>query len=216
MHGYSVADLDNLAGRVVRNNMTWWPAGDRGDQHAAAWEGITEHLRAAAARPAEHELLEAGRRALARDVRDSMRHHGARRDGTNDGTNFTKYWMWQAMPPVDVAVVDRVAVTQILAVLTPRQQAAVKALAACGDYRAAAELCGIRPQTFRALLGRARREFFRLWHEGETPSRPWGCDRRAYRRPATDPVELSRRTKDAEAARARRARKKAEEQDTAV
>lgn len=211
LHGYSLADLDNLAGRVVRNNMHWWPGGDRGDQHAAAWEGIAEHLCAAVVvRPAERDLLEAGRRALAREVRDSMRHHGARRDGTNDGTSFARYWTWQAapVPSPEAAVTDRVALRQIFAALTLRQQAAVRALAVRGDYYAAAEMCGIQPQTFRALLGRARREFFRLWHEGEEPSRLWACDRRVYRRDTDDPAQLARRARDAAAARDRRARRR--------
>ncbi|MBV9448441.1 MAG: hypothetical protein JO345_21360 [Streptosporangiaceae bacterium] len=33
-------------------------------------------------------------------------------------------------------------------------------------------------------MSRARREFLALWHEGETPSRPWVRDRRAG--PGTD------------------------------
>ena len=54
------------------------------------------------------------------------------------------------------------------------------------------------------LLGRARGEFFRLWHEGEAPSNHWGCDRRAYRREISDPAELARRARDAAKARERR------------
>jgi DNA-directed RNA polymerase specialized sigma24 family protein len=206
MHGYAIAALDDLAARVVRNNLHWWAAGDRGDQHAVAWEGIAEHLCSAATTPAERDLLEAGRRALAREVKDNMRHHGARRDGTNDGTNFARYWLWQARvsPSPEASVTDGLALRQILAALTARQQEAVSALAARGDYMLAAEMCGIRPQTFRSLIGRARREFLRLWHEGEEPSRPWGCDRRVYRRETSDPAELSRRARGAAAARERR------------
>lgn len=206
MHGYTVADLDDLAARAVRNNMRWWAAADRGDQHVIAWEGIAEHLCAAAVPPSGPDLLEAGRRALAREIRAAMRHHGARQDGTNNGANFARYWLGQprTAPSPETLITDAVALRQILAALTPRQRAAVSALAVRGDYALAAQACGIEPQTFRALIGRARKEFLRLWHEGEQPSRPWGCDRRAYRRETDDPVELATRARDAAAARERR------------
>jgi hypothetical protein len=206
MHGYTVADLDGLATRVVRNNMHWWAAGDRHDQHAIAWEGIAEHLCTAGEPPSERDLLEAGRRAVARDVRDTMRHHGTRRDTSNDGTNFGRYWLWHAapVPSPETAVTERLALGQVLATLTPRQQAAISALAVQGDYLAAAQMCGIKPDTFQALIGRARRAFLALWHEGETPPRRRGFDRRVYRRETSDPAELAARARYADTARARR------------
>jgi len=206
MHGYTVADLDGIAASVVRHNMGWWPAGDRADQHDTAWEGIVEHLCAAQQPPARHELMEAGRRALATEVKDQMRHRGTRTDGTNNGANFARYWLWYAarVPSPETMITDHVALRQILATLTPRQQAAVNALAVREDYVLAAQMLGIEPQTFRSLLGRARKDFLALWHEGEKPSRLWGCDRRAYRRETDDPGELARRAKDAAAARERR------------
>ena len=191
--------------------MAWWPAGDRADQHDTAWEGIAEHLSAALERPARGELMEAGRRALAREVRDQMRHHGARGDGTNDGTNFARYWLWYAarVPSPEGVITEHLALRQVLAALTARQQAAVNALAVHDDYLLAAKMLGIRPQTFRSLLGRARQEFLALWHEGEEPSRLRGCDRRVYRRETDDPAEMARRAKDAAAARERRKARKA-------
>jgi hypothetical protein len=47
------------------------------------------------------------------------------------------------------------------------------------DYgKAAAALVKSR-HTFATQIGQARRAFRELWYEGETPSRPWGADRRA-------------------------------------
>lgn len=183
-HGYTLAALDDLAGRVVRANMHWWPAGDRADQHAAAWEGIADALCAASDPPSQRDLMEAGRSALAAEVKATMRHRGQRRDATNNGANFGRYWDWHTAPAPspETAVTERLATGQILAALTSRQRQAVAMLAARGDYLLAAQALGIRPQTYRSLLGRARKDFLALWHEGEAPSRLWGCDRRVYRR----------------------------------
>lgn len=184
LHGYTLAALDDLAARVVRNNLHWWPAGDRGDQHDTAWEGIAEHLCAAKEPPRERDLLEAGRLAVAREVRDQMRHRGARTDSANDGSRFAVYWYQHAgvaRSPED-QLTDGLAVTQIMKALTPRQRDAFNALAATGDYALAAEMAGITPDTFTALISRARKAFFALWHEGEEPSRMWRLDKRVFSR----------------------------------
>lgn len=180
-HGYTMRDLDALARAVVSNNRAWWPAGDRDDLYAAAWHGIVEHLCAVDDAPGRRDLLEAGRQALADDVKATMRHHGARRDSSNNGAKYAMYWEWAARitPSPENGIVERLALGQILAALTPRQREAFNALAAAGDYVEAARLLGIADQTFRSLLGRSRTGFRQLWHEGETPSAHWGCDRRA-------------------------------------
>lgn len=211
LHGYTLADLDGLASRVVRNNMHWWPAGDRRDQHDTAWEGIAERLCSALQRPAERDLLEAGRMALAREVRDQVRHRGDRRDGTNDGTRFAAYWNWATghAPSPEGPAVERVALRQVLAALTARQQDALAALALHGDYWKAAAHLGIENQSFRALVSRARRDFYRLWWEHEAPPRIRQAGRRAQRYETGDPAVLERRAREAQAARERRAAGKA-------
>ncbi|WP_155054553.1 RNA polymerase sigma factor sigma-70 region 4 domain-containing protein [Streptomyces blattellae] len=180
-HGYTMRDLDALARAVVSNNRAWWPAGDRDDLYTAAWHGIAEHLCAADERPVRRDLLEAGRQALARDVKETMQFHGARRDSTNNGARYAMYWQWagRVTPSPEAGIVERTALAQILAALTPRQRQAFTALATLGDYVEAARLLDIEAQTFRSLLGRARGAFRELWHEGEAPSAHWGCDRRA-------------------------------------
>jgi hypothetical protein len=179
-YGWTLRTLDTLARSVVTGNRAWWPAGDREDLHAAAWHGIVEHLYACDTEPRRSELMEAGRQALVRDVKDTMRHHGARRDGTNNGAKHAMYWAWagRTTGSPETGIVERIALDQILRTLTPGQLAAIHALAATGDYAEAARITG-STTSLRSQLMNGRRRFRALWHEGETPSKPWGCDRRA-------------------------------------
>jgi hypothetical protein len=55
------------------------------------------------------------------------------------------------------------------------------ALAATGDYGLAAASLGISRSWFISRLSAARKAFLKLWHEHETPSRPWGDDRRGIK-----------------------------------
>lgn len=179
-HGYTMRDIDALARAVVMNNRTWWPAGDRDDLHAAAWHGIVEHLCTADETPRRTDLMEAGRRALVEDVKATMRHHGARRDSSNNGARHAIYWQWagRATPSPENGIVERLALAQILPTLTPGQRRALETLAAAGDYDQAAQLFG-SVTGLKSQLMHGRRRFRALWHEGETPSAHWGCDRRA-------------------------------------
>lgn len=210
--GYTLDGLDDLAARVVRNHRHWWPAGDRSDQYDTAWMGIAEHLCAATEAPSQRDLLEAGRQALSREVKAQMRHHGAgsHNDIPNAGAKFAAYWTASAVVQShESRIVEREALRQVLGVITGRQRDAVHALALTGDYWQAAAALGIEPQTFRGLLGRARREFYARWFEHETPPRIRGTDKRTERHATDDPAILARRARDAERARAKRAALKA-------
>jgi hypothetical protein len=52
----------------------------------------------------------------------------------------------------------------------------IVALARHGTYDKAAASLGRPRKTFVTYLWAARKEFLRLWHEGEQPSRIWGHD----------------------------------------
>jgi hypothetical protein len=72
-------------------------------------------------------------------------------------------------------VVDRLALAQIWASLTPGARKAFLALAAFGgDYNAAAAALGNTYDSYTWKLVDARRQFLARWHEHEQPSRVWG------------------------------------------
>jgi hypothetical protein len=202
--GWTLTDLDKLARSVVSGNRAWWPAGDRDDLYAAAWHGIVERLCEADEPPHRVELMEAGRRALAADVRDSMRHHGARTDGTNTGQKFAMYWGWygRTTPSPENSIVERLTLEQIWPTLTTGQQQALLALAATGDYQQAGLLTGSH-SSLKSQLMKGRRRYLALWHEGEKPSRPWGCDRRAGATAGTEGIGESAIARMRRRARAR-------------
>jgi transposase len=89
-------------------------------------------------------------------------------------------------------VTERLALAQIWPRLHPGHRQVLAALAATGDYGLAAASLGISRSWFISRLSQARKAFLKLWHEHETPSRPWGDDRRGIN--ATDRHSITNRT----------------------
>jgi hypothetical protein len=186
-HGYTMAGIDSLAWAAMWKRRKWWAGySDWQNLHEAAWSGIAEYLCAAREPPPARDLMIAAWQALATEIHDDLRHHGTRKDERrrNNGLSFSRYWAWQSLPASspESAITDRIAVTQILAVLKPKHREAIVALAETGDYELAADALGISAKAYCNLIGRARREFFALWHEHEQPSRSWRRDIRARHR----------------------------------
>ena len=186
LHGWTLATLDSLAASVVASHRHWWPAGDISGQKAAAWDGITEHLLTAEEPPSRRDLYSAGLRALAAHVRRELAHagRGAHSGTANAGAKFAAYWHQPPLPGFEETIAERMSVPQILAALPPAQRQALHALAAAGDYQAAAAASGVTPGTFEQRIHRARARFRALWHEGEAPSGQWRKDKRVYLRTA--------------------------------
>lgn len=177
-YGYNLADLDRLArASLWRSWMATIPFADR---YQTAWSAIAEHLCAADTRPEPVDLIRAAEDAISQARYDDWHHQGFdynRGDGTMG--RFVAYWTGLgATPDPAPRVIDHIALWQIWPQLTPNHRNALLALATHGDYQTAAGTLGLTYKAYTMLLVRARRAFFALWHEGETPSRPWGTDRR--------------------------------------
>lgn len=145
-----------------------------------AWFAIVEHIYAAEDRPEVSHLLRAATRAIHGQAHQERRFRGVRDAEGGIRAGFECFW-WScaghtASP--ERSVTERIALQQIWPLLRPRYQKAFTALAVYEDYRLAADAVGKSYKAFVLEISRARRAFLALWHEGETPSRPWGNDRR--------------------------------------
>lgn len=182
MHGYTLAAIDDAARSVLRIDR--WYAGDTDERYAAIWHAITEHLLVADEPPTRRELLNIGQHAANRYVHSEMHHHG--RDATNTGQampGFERYWATSPSPSPEPLIVDRLALRQVLPLLTERQTQALMALAAYEDYSVAAAVIGSTYNTYCTLIRQARERIFKAWHQGETaPKNAWRTDVRHVRR----------------------------------
>ena len=187
-HGYTLADLHGIARLAV--HAAGRMAGDWHDRYDTAWSAVAEALYAAEHWPPAHDLVHAGRVAIWAAVDEERRHAGYYRRktigsaaGAGSSPAFVTYWLEFARTASspETRAVESIAVAQIWPTLTPGQRSALSALATFGDYQAAAVALGMTSIGFRSAVSKARQRFLAAWHEGEAPSRVWGCDRRAGR-----------------------------------
>lgn len=182
-YGYTLDDIHQMTTAALRADRSL--AMDYRDRRDIAWSAIVEHLYASDHYyPTREQLIRVGLQAIYRDITDNYRHRGyegrVAASGYGSAPRFAAYWLGlpQVTPSPEVRIVERVAAEQILPQLKPNESAAVHALAATGDYQAAAAALGISYMALLLRLGRARRRFLDLWHQHETPRRTQGHDRR--------------------------------------
>lgn len=204
-HGYNLADLGRLAGIAVAT--AWTRTMDYTDRHDAAWHAIAELLYTSDERPEPWELKRAGVHAINRLAQDHGRHWGHDRRNPEAGYEaaraFLKYWELERRShgSPEPGVVDALALWQIWWTLSATHRAVLLALAVHGDQQAAADALGKTYGTVGTHLKDARKKFFTLWHEGETPSRLWGkADRRRGRHTATQTLVNRRQQRARKAA----------------
>ena len=158
--------------------------GSRSGRYAAAWSAAAEALYTPGPQPSEHDLYLAARGGVMRQVAEDRQAYGrSRASGYTETTGaFAAYWHQPPLTGWEDAVVDRIALRQVLAAVSPAHRRVLLALAVHGDQESAARALGTTYATYRSRLRAARRAFRVLWHEGETVPPLWGCDRRSYRR----------------------------------
>jgi hypothetical protein len=184
--GYTIRDIDRAARAAVVADRS------RGmDQHTAydiAWEGIVTALCEAEQAPHWNDLVNAGWQAIYTEVRQGNRMRGipeaVRGFDAASIPRFVRYWGSTPTPSHEERIVERRALAEILPALTDVQQSALAALAARGDYQAAADLLDIDYKALVARVNAGRRRFLAAWFQHETPPKTRRTDRRVGSRGA--------------------------------
>lgn len=199
-YGFTVASLENLARRAVFESR--WKFLPFHEKYEIAWSAIAEVLYTIDEPPGPHDLIRIGERAIDIEV-EHLSHtrgyyiagHHERPPGT-PMVRYDKYWLYHAAPaesPED-RIIDRTALQQIWPRLNGVHQIVLMALATHGDYERAAAALNKSHKTFTTQIYTARKQFLRLWHEGEKPSGMWARDR-VGRSPHSITVTTIRRRK---------------------
>jgi len=182
-HGYTAFQVVRLAVWAARE-CRWVNGMDMVHRAETAWEAITEHLHLVAVRPQETELIAIGWKVMKAQHYQDLKAHGlGGKDKALVSRAFVRYWTSASAPAHshEDLLVDRIALAQIWTALTPTHRQVLTALAEHDDRRQAERAVNMDAAAFTRTLGRARRAFFALWHEGETPSKMWGYDRPGVR-----------------------------------
>jgi hypothetical protein len=180
-HGYTMSDLSRLARvaeRYGRGGRTTYL--DTSERLEEAWSAIAAQLYSSDEKPAEELLLQVANAAIQRRTEKERSYRGiSSKDGGTTMRSYARYWEQPQTPdsPGEL-VAEYQALRQIMPRLTPLSQRVLHALADYDDYHLAAKALGLKYPTFLASLSAARREFRKLWHQHEQPSRLWASDRR--------------------------------------
>ncbi|WP_018653822.1 hypothetical protein [Actinomadura flavalba] len=140
-------------------------------------------------------LINLGAYGIQRHIREMGRMYG--RNLAQSGAHptiraHTGYWhaFTTGTGSHENTIIEAHAVHQILAALHPNHRRTIEALAEHSTHPKAAEALNMPASTFNTALWRARHEFYRLWHEGETPT----TLHRTTRRPRKGDRDTARQT----------------------
>lgn len=179
-HGYTLRDIHALTRSACAADRTL--SADMTTRYDTAWSAIAEHLCSAETPPGWNDLVRIGWQAIYADVRAVNRMYGvdstSRSGEVASAPRFVAYWLADRAQAVDVGLLERIAVHQILATLPEHQRQAVVALAVHDDYAAAADALGLKYATLTARLRFARQAFRTLWFAPDTAPPAKGTDRR--------------------------------------
>jgi len=183
-HGYTLSQVNAVSVWTVMHDR-YCSFADADERLEVAWHAIIEHLYTASEAPARQDLILSGWRAIREYVQKDARFRGYNFDNAGETRKgYTRYWTSTNPAGPEERVTDALALAQIWPHLKQSERDLLAALAEHEDYGLAAEAMSQPRHTYATEVGRAKRAFRELWHEGETPSRPWGADRR--RRPDTE------------------------------
>lgn len=167
-HGYRLCDIHRYAlmAAASRYAPRTLPHDERVD---IAWHAIVECLYEAVDCPPPGHLCHIGAVAVSRAT-GVENHHAGRNQRTREvGANFVKFWTNLTDNGHEDAVVDRLALQQVLPLVCGEQREALLSLATCGTRAAAAVSLGLTQSGLDSRLRRARMVIYAAWFEGQTP-----------------------------------------------
>jgi len=174
--GYRFEDLWAIArNSAVANRFL---GHDQRDLVEAALDSVVDLLLDAQDTPSPRDLYAAGKTGIQRLVKGHRQTYGFKNrdgfEGAGSAPMFARYWAPTTESPFEDRVVEAVANDQIMAVLPDRDRSVFVALAVRGSNSPAAESLAMRVGSYSMYLSEARRRYFALWHEGETPRKVTG------------------------------------------
>ncbi|WP_300399880.1 hypothetical protein [Nocardioides sp.] len=167
-HGYTMAHIENIAWKAAHRER-WL---DPEEAHDAAWHAIVMRLYDGdEAPPTSLELYTTGLRATQIAVRQHNRAHGYGEELGGQRPSFGKYWLPVSGPKSDFtdSLCERMALPQVLSVLTPTEYEAIATLAVHETPAAAAAALRISTNTFYERVRRARLAARAAWFDLESP-----------------------------------------------
>jgi hypothetical protein len=176
-HGYTLAQLNALSVWIVMHDR-YCSFADVDERLEVVWHAIAEHLYTAAEAPATGDLILAGRRAIRDYVHKDAQFRGYNFASADTRKGYVRYWNSAGPAGPEERVTESLALSQIWPHLKQSQRDLIVALAEQEDYGLAAQAMGQPRRDYANNLRYARIAFRKLWHEGETPSKQWGADRR--------------------------------------
>ena len=188
VHGYSLAGIDRLTHIAVTKAHVSISFPEAREE---AWQAIVELLYSCPERPSHYSLVDAGRNAVEEHFRRRLHDVGLRKvagGGYEQAPRFMAYWAdavdgvdgerathssWirrvGARPDWVDAFVERLALPQVMDVLTPVQREAIVALAATGDLSGAANRLNVSYAIVKRRVREARIRMLEAWFDDETP-----------------------------------------------
>lgn len=187
-HGYTLSDVIHIANAAAANNAAY-AAADFGELAWHAQAAVVDHLLTAETSPTRHDLAYAGKAAVWTAIREARQAHGYRNrdpwEGYGSAPRFAVYWHVAAGESHEERIVERLALTQVLAVLREADRRTLLVAAAYDDPDDAAIATGRSLATWRYAVRTARRAAHDAWHAPEIPAVTGlrRLDRRRHRGP---------------------------------
>jgi hypothetical protein len=173
-HGFTMADVERAARRATGASGTGATMMSSSDRFEAAWFGIIEYLYdndEFEIEPTHQYLVGVGVGAVRNLAEKAYQHRGIDRHASEVRPSFAKFWVRPGGAHEDFTdrLVERLALPQILSLLTADEYEALSALAVYEKEEYAADAIRISTYLLRARIKRARAKITANWYAPDHP-----------------------------------------------